>query len=217
MTIGNFWRSWRFPARRGPGGAQALALDGLRKLPDAEVEVRVREAMRTAGYALLEGFEEGFSGADWVLRRRGERTLLRLSHWRTRRVGARQVKGLLLSTSEQGAAGCKLVTCGSFADGARAAARGRPIELLDGATLLETFPQLVNPCEVHARDADLSSPFVPPAAPADDGAARAARQAPSCPRCHAPMTLRSAGAGTAAGVKYWACSGFPRCPGTRPT
>lgn len=49
----------------------------------------------------------------------------------------------------------------------------------------------------------------------------AARQQPSdpppaCPRCGLSMTQRTARRGTHAGSKFWGCSAFPACSGTRP-
>ena len=37
----------------------------------------------------------------------------------------------------------------------------------------------------------------------------------SCPRCHSAMRLRTATKGNNAGHKFWGCSKYPRCKGTR--
>lgn len=37
-----------------------------------------------------------------------------------------------------------------------------------------------------------------------------------CPRCGRPMLRRVAKKGSRAGQRFWGCSGFPRCQGTRP-
>lgn len=38
---------------------------------------------------------------------------------------------------------------------------------------------------------------------------------PNCPTCGSPMVVRRAGRGTRAGSKFWGCSTYPRCRGTR--
>jgi hypothetical protein len=37
-----------------------------------------------------------------------------------------------------------------------------------------------------------------------------------CPNCGSPLTLRTAGRGRSAGEKFYGCSRFPECRGTRP-
>jgi len=41
--------------------------------------------------------------------------------------------------------------------------------------------------------------------------------APDCPLCGHPMRLRAARKGARAGTRFWGCSTFPACKGTRPT
>ncbi len=40
--------------------------------------------------------------------------------------------------------------------------------------------------------------------------------APTCPACGNGMVLRTARKGSRAGSRFWGCSGYPRCSGTRP-
>ncbi|HOO52586.1 MAG TPA: topoisomerase DNA-binding C4 zinc finger domain-containing protein [Alphaproteobacteria bacterium] len=37
-----------------------------------------------------------------------------------------------------------------------------------------------------------------------------------CPQCGSTMILRSAKQGVTAGQKFWGCSRFPKCQGTKP-
>ena len=39
--------------------------------------------------------------------------------------------------------------------------------------------------------------------------------APSCPQCNAPMIEKTARKGPTAGSKFWSCSRFPACRGSR--
>jgi very-short-patch-repair endonuclease len=41
-------------------------------------------------------------------------------------------------------------------------------------------------------------------------------QPPMCPKCGAPMVLRTSGRGTAAGESFYGCSNFPKCRSTVP-
>jgi len=44
---------------------------------------------------------------------------------------------------------------------------------------------------------------------------RTVTQTPECPDCGKPMTRRTARQGKRAGKKFWGCSAFPKCRGTR--
>ena len=39
---------------------------------------------------------------------------------------------------------------------------------------------------------------------------------PFCPQCGKPMTQRTARQGKYAGSRFWGCTGYPECKGTRP-
>ena len=41
-------------------------------------------------------------------------------------------------------------------------------------------------------------------------------QTPPCPQCGKPMTQRTARQGKHAGLRFWGCTGYPDCRGTRP-
>jgi restriction system protein len=202
----------------GPAGERRRSLESLRELPEDELEVRLRGAMRMAGYAVIENSTGGLAGSDWVLRRRGERTLLCLRHWRERTVRVKSVRGVFRTLADHSAAGCKLVTCGEFERAAHEFARGKPIELFDGGALLDSFSELLKPSVTRAPGPDLASAYVPSPEAGVREASPEVPAAPLCPRCRGAMLRRIAGvgAGAATGVEYWACGNFPRCPGTRP-
>jgi len=50
--------------------------------------------------------------------------------------------------------------------------------------------------------------------PSDDPTAGGAT--PVCPLCGKTMVLRTARQGAKAGSRFWGCTGYPRCRGTRP-
>ena len=51
---------------------------------------------------------------------------------------------------------------------------------------------------------------------ARDAAHAAANDAPSCPKCGKPMRERTAKRGARAGKRFWSCTSYPECDGTRP-
>ena len=51
---------------------------------------------------------------------------------------------------------------------------------------------------------------------ARDAAHAAAGTAPLCPKCGKPMRERTAQRGVRAGKRFWSCTGYPECNGTRP-
>jgi restriction system protein len=42
------------------------------------------------------------------------------------------------------------------------------------------------------------------------------RSDPPCPKCGRPMVVRIARTGARAGSRFWGCTGYPDCKGTRP-
>lgn len=53
-------------------------------------------------------------------------------------------------------------------------------------------------------------------AESEGGEERGSPVVPSCPKCGAPMVLKVARRGRNAGKKFWSCSRYPECKGTRP-
>jgi len=102
-----------------------------------------------------------------------------------------------------GAAGGFVVTSGRYTEDAKAFAKGRNIELIDGAALSEWLAKYH--AERHL------------AAKSQEEIERAHPQGePPCPLCQSSMTLRTAKRGSNAGNKFWGCTQFPSCRGVRP-
>lgn len=51
---------------------------------------------------------------------------------------------------------------------------------------------------------------------ARDAVHAASKDAPACPKCGKPMRERVAKRGVRAGKRFWSCTGYPDCDGTRP-
>jgi hypothetical protein len=78
-------------------------------------------------------------------------------------------------------------------------------------------PVVMEPAAVTAPvwAAPAIAPVAPAAAPAAPRPALAVAAAPNCPRCGAPMVLRTIRSGERAGAKLWGCRDYPRCRGVR--
>lgn len=98
---------------------------------------------------------------------------------------------------DRGASAAKLVATTTFTPDAMAFARNKPIELIDGNNLLRLIR------DVQTSDMMVVLPEGPD------------HLTPVCPRCGSDMKLREARRGNNAGQKFWGCSNYPNCRGTR--
>jgi len=128
----------------------------------------------------------------------GERLIVQCKHWRNRRVGVKPLRELWGVLPDENADGAVFITSGSFSADALAFATGKRLELIDG-TKLRTIIAAVK----RAGAAERATAPAPAAA------------VPQCPRCGSPMVLRTATRGANAGEKFWGCSTYPGCRGTR--
>ena len=129
----------------------------------------------------------------------GERVIVQCKHWTNRHVGVKPLRELWGVLDDEKADGAIFVTSGSFTADALAFARGKQFELIDGPKLRGMMAE-VKPTQAATSVAE--------AAPTSDG--------PLCPGCESPMVLRIAKRGANAGEKFWGCSTYPKCQGTRP-
>ena len=144
---------------------------------------------------MLGGGADG--GVDLVLGREGNVTLVQCKRWNGAPVGVRQVRELYGVLHDRGASAAKLVATTAFTPDALAFAKGKPIELVDGDSLLHLI-----------RGVQTSGKIVLPTAEPD-------HLTPDCPRCGSAMVLREAKQGAYIGQKFWGCPNFPKCRGTR--
>jgi len=129
----------------------------------------------------------------------GERLIVQCKHWKNRHVGVKPLRELWGVLDDEKADRAIFVTSGSFSADARAFARGKQLELIDG-------PKLRGMMAEQKR----TQPAVAVAEPAQS------TNNPQCPRCGSPMVLRTARRGANAGEQFWGCSTYPKCQGTRP-
>ena len=185
--------------------------DGIAQMSWREFEVLVAEHFRRLGFSVTEtggGGPDG--GVDVLLKKGSDRYLVQCKHWRARRVGVEPVRELYGVMAAQRMAGGFVVTSGDFTDEARAFAKGRELQLVNGKALQRGIrAQTASAQPPVRRFANASPPPAPVVAP---------RLVPSCPLCQSDMVLRQARSGTNAGQSFWGCSQFAktRCRGSRP-
>jgi len=199
------WRRRLLDSRSG--------IDSLRELTWQRFELLVGEAYRRKGYAVEETGQGGADGGvDLVLTRGGERVLVQCKRWRTWKVGVETVRALYGVVTAEGADRGIVVSCGRFTKDAQAFARDKPIELVDGPTLNRLL-EAVRGGQLHVK----AGGKLARSRPAVGGVSSltSAARTPTCPRCGAAMVLRTAKRGPRAGSRFYGCSTFPRCRGTR--
>jgi restriction system protein len=173
---------------------------GLGNMSWQQFEFMVSEAFRRKGYSVAEKGRGGTVGVfDLVLKKQNETFLVHCKQWRAIKVGVRAVHELHEAMAARGAKGGFAVTAGVFTDEARAFAKARHIELMDGKVLRGLVRRVRQPARVSLRD---------PLSVLTTGA-------PFCPECQGRMMKRRSRRGAHDGKEYWRCLRHPDCTGTR--
>jgi len=178
----------------------SLAAGGWRQF-----EQLVGEAFRRQGYTVEEtGLGGPDGGIDLILRRDGRRILVQCKQWKRQQVGVGVVREMAGLLAHHRADAVKIVCVGTFTRDAETFARGKPIELIGGAALLEMIEASrkadVSPAVPNSRIEPLLAP--PQAAPAPSE---------SCRRCGSTLVQRT---NRRTGETFFGCSQFPRCRGS---
>ena len=180
-------------------------LDDVAALGWRDFERLVGEAYRRKGYTVEEtGLGGADGGIDLVLRRDGKRILVQCKQWRREKVPVNVVREMYGLLAHHRADAVHIAALGGFTPDAARFATGKPIELVDGATLLAMIREAQG--AGHAR-ADSGSRIEPTLAPLADAA-----KTPECPRCGAVMVRRK---NRRDASEFWGCSRYPACRGLR--
>ncbi|MGO8931180.1 MAG: restriction endonuclease [Limisphaerales bacterium] len=191
-----------FGAKRRRLVDEQRSLDTLRATPWKDFEYLVAEAYRRRGFTVDYSLSKGSDGGvDLILQRDGRRSLVQCKQWKVFSVGRPVLQQMFGIVTAEGADEAIIVTSGQFTDEARAFARGKPMQLVDGPSLLE----LVTSVQAGRENVSKAEPDPVPAS-----------VAPRCPRCGKEMILRTARRGSQAGSTFWGCPSFPACKGTLP-
>ena len=173
---------------------------GLGNMSWQQFEFMVSEAFRRRGYSVAEKGRGGTIGIfDLVLKKQGETYLVHCKQWRAIKVGMGALHELHEAMAARGAKGGFAVTSGVFTDEARAFAKIRNIELMDGKVLRGLVRKVRQPARVTLRD---------PLSVLTTGA-------PFCPECQGRMMKRRSRHGANGGKEFWRCLRHPDCSGKR--
>ncbi|MGO9482433.1 MAG: restriction endonuclease [Candidatus Kryptoniota bacterium] len=192
----NAWRKGQLLERQ-------QGIGSIRSIAWREFEELVGEAYRRLGYSVTEtGGGGADGGVDLILRKNGEKLLVQCKHWKLEKIGVKVVRELYGVIAAEGASGGIVICSGTFTQEARDFARGKPMELVEGTALARMVE------EVKKKPSLVSASPIP-ACPQPQPAVN------NCPLCGGKMVLRSARKGAHAGEKFWGCSAFPKCRGTK--
>lgn len=184
-------------------------LDSIASLDWRQFEQLVGEAFRRQGYGIEETGQGGADGGvDLVLRRGGKTTLVQCKRWRQRQVNVSTVREMWGLLSHHGADAIKIVCVGDYTTDARHFARGKAIELITGADLVRLVA-----AGRDGESARASSWTQMARATTESKLPLAEPVAPTCPKCSTDMTMRS---NRRNGQRFWGCTRYPQCRGTRP-
>ncbi len=180
---------------------QLTNLENLRQTPWKDFEYLVAEAYRRQGYQVEYSLGRGADGGvDLTLRKDGQMSLVQCKQWKALSVGAPVIREMFGMTTAEKADQAIIVTTGNFTRDAQAFAVGKPIRLIDG-------PQLFALVQSVQTKSASPEPQAPPLS--------AESAVPACPRCGKPMVQRIARRGSNAGNRFWGCSAYPACKGTK--
>ncbi len=175
--------------------SKARSVDDLRRMSWQDFERLVAEAFRRSGYRADLTARGADGGVDIILTRGGSKTFVQCKQ-NTARLGPGVVRELAGVMASEGAADGIVVACGGVGDEGQAFAKRVGIRVMDGSALIGVL-----------LAKGIWTPTLPPGMVAK---AAASVQDPTCPRCHSAMVRRTSRHG-----KFWGCSRFPSCRGTR--
>jgi len=188
VTALSLYHSWR----KGELLDTQSSIKSIQQLSWKDFEFLIGEAYRRRGFSVRENTGAGADGGiDIVLSKDGKTTLVQCKNWKAQSVGVGTVRELYgVLTAERASEG--IVVCsGNFTKDAAQFAIGKPLTLVDGASLTKLIGDVQRLQKMKKQDS------------------------PSCPLCESPMLIRTAKKGESAGRDFWGCSNFPKCRGTR--
>lgn len=193
---------------------ESLAAPGWRQF-----EHLVGEAFRRQGYKVEATGLGADGGIDLILHRHGERILVQCKQWRKQRVDVKTVREMFGLLAHHNADAVKIVALGRFTAEAERFAAGKPIELVDGETLLAMIravqdtpsPSAAPVQPTPAARKPRTTPIAPGVAAASTTTGAPDSATPPCPRC-GQATIQRRNRQT--GQPFFGCSGFPQCRGT---
>jgi restriction system protein len=205
LSAMNAWRKGNLFGRQN-------GIETIRAINWREFEELVGEAYRRKGYKVAErgaGGPDG--GVDLVLRKNGEKLLVQCKHWRIDMVGVNVVRELFGVVAAENASGGIAVSSGTFTQEAMDFAKGKPLELINGAKLAKMIAEIKStPTPAAKRTHSINEISF------NEQFSNVPVDAVQCPVCGRDMVLRTVKKGARSGEKFWGCSAFPKCRGIKP-
>jgi restriction system protein len=184
------YNSWR----KGELFDRQIGIETIRSISWQEFEELVGEAYRRKGYRVEESGGGGADGGvDLVLKKNGETLLVQCKHWRQYKIGVKVIRELYGVVTAENATGGIVISSGAFTQETIDFTKGKPLELIGGIELVKMVGDL--------KKAHTPVSHQP--------------KANQCPLCGSEMVLRTAKKGPNAGEKFWGCSTYPKCRGTK--
>lgn len=188
--------AWRAHRNRRRLDSQS-GIESIRSLPWNRFEQLLAEAFRRQRYVVRENTCAGpDGGVDLRIEKNGNLYLVQCKQWLSKNVGVTVVREVFGILTAERAAGAIIVTSGMFTQEAKAFARGKPIDLVEGNQLAA----MIRSVQTRPEAAD------------EAGEPAGLEQRPKCGR---KLVLREAKRGPHAGSQFWGCSGYPNCRFTR--
>lgn len=180
-------------------------LESVAEIGWRDFEHLVGEAFRRRGYRVEDTGLGADGGIDLILRRDGKRVIVQCKQWRRQQVGVSFVREMYGLLAHHQADEAKIASLGTYTRDAAQFAAGKPIELIDGETLLGMIR------DVQSSIASIPGPApLPRAEPSPTSVADSVAATPPCPRCGRPTVQRR---NRTTGEMFLGCTGFPKCRG----
>jgi restriction system protein len=176
-------------------------LESVAALGWRQFEDLVGESFRRRGYRLEDTGLGADGGIDLILHRDSKRVLVQCKHWRKQQVGVSVVREMYGLLAHHQADEVKIASLGTYTRDAARFAAGKPIELIDGETLLGMIREVQAEKSQTARRDPVGEPL----------ASSLTSDSPPCSSCGRPTVRRR---NRATGAVFLGCSGFPQCRGT---
>ena len=178
--------------RKGQLLNKQTSTQSIQDLPWKDFEYLVSEAYRRKGYTVQENLAGGADGGiDLTLNKNGKLSLVQCKNWKNQTVGVSTIRELFGVITAEGADEGIVVCSGHYTADAHEFAEGKPLTLIDGNSLTRLIGDVQTTPKVQTEP-DIS-----------------------CPTCGNSMLLRLAKRGKNTGDRFWGCSRFPKCRGTR--
>lgn len=179
------------------------SIDSIRELSWSQFELLIGEAYRRQGYEVIETGGGGADGGiDLKLKGHLETVLVQCKQWKVYKVGVKPIRELYGVLMAERADRAIFVTSGVYTREAKDFAAGKQLQLIDGEALSRLVTSVSQPVSTPDLRTGVAEPLM-------------TEDSPTCPICQRQMVLRTARKGANAGSRFWGCSAYPKCRGTR--